>query len=64
MFVQAIIESLPAHKDRLNECHQNQATCRYYLLSANHLLPIWLAKSEAKRTDQQVLAVSRRTSNE
>ena len=59
MFVQAIIESLPAHKDRLNEYHQNQVTDSYYLLSANHLLPIWLANSEAKRTDQQVLAVSR-----
>ena len=26
MFVQAIIESLPAHNDRLNEYRQNEAT--------------------------------------
>ena len=53
MFVEAIIASLPAHNDRLNEYHQNQATdtiCSQLIT----LLPIWLAKSKAKRTDQQV----------
>ena len=57
-FVQTLIESLPAHKDRLNEYRQNQTTDEI----CAKLNTFW-AKAETKRTDQQILAVPRKDFN-